>query len=62
MYYFGFSKKPSQEITYMDFVQNYLAQNRVELITLCEDKSNSTFKYRAMIDTVDGDTVHVVLP
>lgn len=32
------------------------------MITLCEDKSNSTFKYRAVIDTVDGEDVHLVLP
>lgn len=61
-YYAMFSESPSQEITYMDFVQNYLAQNKVEMITLCEDKRNATFKYRAVIQPVDGPRVHLVLP
>lgn len=61
-YYTMFSKKPSQELTYMDFVQNYLAQNKVEMITLCEEKNNASYKYRAVIDTFDGQRVHLVLP
>jgi len=32
------------------------------MITLCEDKGNSNFKYRANIDTLEGKTVHLVLP
>ncbi len=61
-YYFVFSKAPSQEITYIDFVQNYLAQNKIEMITLCEDKSNSSYKYRAIVETKEGEKVHLVLP
>ena len=61
-YYTMFSKKPSQELTYMDFVQSYLAQNKVEMITLCEEKNNASYKYRAVIDTFDGQRVHLVLP
>jgi hypothetical protein len=61
-FYFLNLKKPSQEITYMDFVQNYLANNQVEMITLCEDKSGSSFKYRANIQLLSGETCHLVLP
>ena len=48
-YYASFSQSPSEEITYMDFVHNYLTKNQVEMITLAEDKTNATFKYRANI-------------
>lgn len=46
----------------MDFVHNYLSQNKVEMITLCEDKNNASYKYRAVIETNDGAKVHLVLP
>lgn len=46
----------------MDFVQNYLAQNNVEMVTICEEKNNSMFKFRAKIETIDGKRVHLVLP
>jgi len=42
----------SEEVTYIDFINNYLAKNQVEMITITEDKSSDTFKYRANIDTV----------
>lgn len=61
-FYFLSMKAPSHEITYMDFVQNYLAKGQVEMITLCEDKSGSSFKYRANIQTISGETYHLVLP
>lgn len=32
------------------------------MITLAEDKSNSTFKFRAKIETKSGEAVHLVLP
>ena len=61
-YYTIFAKAPSQEVTYMDFVNNYLSQNKVELITLCEEKNNASYKYRAVVQTFDGEKVHLVLP
>ena len=62
-YYAFFTQAPSQEITYMDFVHSYLSQNKVEMITLCEDKNNASYKYRAVIQTNDGSPkVHLVLP
>jgi len=61
--YYLFNTKPtSKEITYIDFVQNYLAKNAIEMIVLTEDKSGSSFKYRANIQTNTGETVHLVLP
>lgn len=32
------------------------------MITLCEDKTGSNFKYRANIDTVSGERLYMVLP
>lgn len=32
------------------------------MITITEDKSNDMFKYRAVIETLDGKLVHLVLP
>ena len=61
-YYALMMKPASQEITYMDFVQNYLSQNKVEMITLCEDKNNASYKYRAIVETTEGEKVHLVLP
>jgi len=61
-YYAKFAKAPSQEITYQDFTQNYLSQNKVEMITLCEEKNNASYKYRAVVQTFEGDKVHLVLP
>ena len=62
-YYFYFAQPPSTEITYMDFVHSYLSQNKVEMITLQEDKNNASYKYRAVIQTNDGSPkVHLVLP
>ena len=39
-----------------------LSQNQIEIITLCENKGSSTTKYRALIETLDGKTLHVDLP
>ena len=40
-----------------------MSQNKVSMITLCEDKSNASYKYRAIIETNDGSPkVHLVLP
>ena len=46
----------------MDFVNQYLSQNVVKMITITEDKSSDMFKYRAVIETLDGKRVHLVLP
>ena len=62
LYSIFYSDAPSEEITYMDFVQNYLARNQVEMISICEEKNNSMFKFRAKVDTVEGKKVHLVLP
>jgi AFG3 family protein len=52
----------STEINYMDFITQYLQQNKVTMITLTEEKGNSNFKYRAVIDTVGDQKFHLTLP
>ncbi len=32
------------------------------MITLCEEKNNTSYKYRAVVQTFDGEKVHLVLP
>ena len=54
--------KASREIAFQDFVNNYLASNQVEMITLSENRDNSAFKYRATIKLIDGTTHHMVMP
>lgn len=46
----------------MDFINQYLSKNLVKMITISEDKSSDTFKYRAEIETHDNQRVHLVLP
>jgi len=62
IYYYLGSKTPSQEITYLDFINQYLSKNQIKMITIAEDKSNDMFKYRAEIETLEGKHVHLVLP
>jgi len=54
--------KPSQEVTYMEFINQYLTKNQVKMITITQDRGNEMFKYRAEIETHDGAVVHLVLP
>lgn len=62
LYFYLSSKSPSQEITYMDFVNQYLSKNQVKMITITEDKTSDMFKYKAVVETLDGNKVHLVLP
>jgi hypothetical protein len=61
-YYLATMGSPSEEVTYIDFINQYLAQNQCTMITISEDKSSDMFKYRAQVDTIDGKKVHLVLP
>ena len=61
-YYLATMGSPSEEITYIDFINKYLAQGQCTMITISEDKSSDMFKFRAQIDTIDGKKVHLVLP
>jgi AFG3 family protein len=62
LYFYLSSKSPSQEITYMDFVNQYLSKNQVKMITITEDKTSEMFKYKAVVETLDSKKVHLVLP
>jgi len=62
LYYYLTNKAGSTEITYMDFVNQYLSKNQVKMITITEDKTSDMFKYKALIETLDGKRLHLVLP
>ena len=46
----------------MDFINQYISQSQVTMITISEDKGNDTFKYRATAETTTGKKVYLVLP
>ena len=59
---FLYGKKKPTEITYQSFLQ-MMQQKRVSMITFTEDRGNSNFKYRAIIETNDGDeTFFLTMP
>lgn len=38
-----FNQARGKEITYMDFVNQYLSKNKIKMISVSQDKSNETF-------------------
>lgn len=63
LYYKLFVKgRPSKEINYQDFVNNYLSKGLVTMITLEENRDNSSFKFKATLNTSDGSSYHINLP
>lgn len=51
-----------KEVTYMEFVNDYLTKSRVSMITVSEDQTNETFKYKIKVECNDGSKVQLVLP
>ncbi len=45
----------------MDFLNNYLIQNKVKEIKITKDRSSEVFNHRAEIEMTDGDTFYMVL-
>ncbi len=54
-------QKPSNELVYMDFVNEYLTKNRVKQITITKDKRSDVFNYRADIETHEGEKHYITL-
>ena len=50
-----------KEIIYMDFLNNYLLQNRVKDIKISKDNRSEVFNHRAEIEMVDGEKFYMVL-
>ena len=62
-YYFMTKQTSSEEVTYIDFVNNYLSKGQCKMITISEDKNNSEiFKFKAEVETHSGQKVHLTLP
>jgi hypothetical protein len=62
VYYVSTMETPSKEITYQELVQQHLQHNDIKMITLCEEKTGTTFKFRAQIESHKGERIHLVLP
>ena len=52
-YYLYNYKKPMQELVYMNFLNDYLLQNKVKEISFSKDRRSEVFNYRAEITTQD---------
>lgn len=61
LYYMVNYKAPMKEIIYMDFLNNYLLQNRVKEIKITKDRHSEVFNHRAEIEMVDGEKFYMVL-
>lgn len=61
LYYIVNHKQPMKEIIYMDFLNNYLTQNRVKSIGITKDNRSEIFNHRAEIEMVDGEKFYMVL-
>lgn len=61
-YYLYTREEPMQEITFNDLIFNYVPAHRVSLITIQEDKAGEVFKYKAIIQLVDGKKHFIILP
>ena len=49
------------ELVYMDFLNNYLLQNKIKEISITKDKRSETFNYRAEILTHDNERFYMTL-
>jgi AFG3 family protein len=54
-------RSPMKEIVYMEFLNDYLLQNRIKQIDLVKDRRSEVFSHRAEITTNDGEKVYLVL-
>ena len=61
LYYLATNQNNAKELVYMDFVNNYLTQNRVKQITITKDRRSDVFNYRADIETHEGERFYVTL-
>lgn len=63
IYFFQqFAQSTRKEVTYMEFVSEYLSKGRVQMITVSEDATNETFKYKVEIECTDQSKVYLILP
>ena len=59
-YYLNF-RTPVKEIVYMEFLNDYLLQNRIKQIDLVKDRRSEVFSHRAEITTHDNERVYMIL-
>ena len=54
-------KKPMKEIVYMEFLNDYLLQNKIAEINITKDRRSEVFNFRAEITTHDGERMYMTL-
>lgn len=55
-------KPSSEEVTYADFINEYLVKNQCKAITISEAKESDMYQFVAHVALHDGRTIHLVLP
>lgn len=60
-YYLLQYKKPMKEIVHMEFLNDYLLQNKIKEININKDHRSEYFNYRAEIITHDGEQLFMTL-
>jgi hypothetical protein len=54
-------RPPKKELVMMDFMNNYLMQNKVKEIMISKDRNSEVFNHRAEIELNDGEKYYMVL-
>lgn len=54
-------RPPKKELVMMDFMNNYLMQNKVKEIKISKDRNSEVFNHRADIELNDGDQYYMIL-
>jgi len=60
-YYLATYQKPMKELVYMQFLNDYLLQNKIKEITIAKDRRSEVFNYRAIITTHDDERLYMTL-
>jgi hypothetical protein len=57
----GLTKKPLEELVYMDFLNKYLLPGHVKEINISKDPRTEVFNYRAEVEMNDGKKFFMIL-
>lgn len=59
--YLSTLERPAKELTYVEFINEYLLKNNVKMVTITKDKGQESFHYKALVETLDGQTYYITL-
>jgi len=60
-YYLINYKKPSQEVTMMEFINDFVLRDKVKEIYVTKDPRSEVFNFRAEFTSYDGDKYYMIL-